>query len=154
MKRFSNVRRVRHDAREMFDLVADIERYPDFVPYCERLTIRNRTRQPDGREAIVATMTLGYKVFNESFGCRVVLDEPNLTIVVEYLDGPFRHLHNRWKFKPLTQGCEVDFYIEYQLRSRSLGLIVGSVFDRAFEKLSEAFERRANTIYGMRSEMA
>ena len=150
MKRFANVRRVRHDARDMFDLVADVERYPEFVPYCERLVVRNRIPQTDGREAVVASMTLGYRMFNETFGCRVLKDEANLVIVVEYLDGPFRYLNNRWIFRPLETGSEIDFYIEYELRSRSLSLIVGSVFDRAFEKLSEAFERRANSVYGLK----
>ena len=152
MKRFANVRRVRHDAHDMFDLVADIGRYPEFVPYCERLVVRNRTAQPDGREAVVASMTLGYRMFNETFGCRVLKDEAKLVIVVEYLDGPFRYLNNRWTFRPLEMGSEVDFYIEYELRSRSLSLIVGSVFDRAFEKLSEAFERRADAIYGVKTQ--
>ena len=154
MKRFSNVRRVDHDARQMFVLVADVERYPEFVPYCERLVVRNRTTLEDGRKSITASMTLGYKMFNETFGCRVLTDEDALSIVVEYLDGPFRHLHNRWIFRPLAEGCEVDFFIEYELRSRSLGLLVGSVFDRAFHKLSEAFERRADAVYGESSATA
>lgn len=148
MKRFSSVRRVEHGADEMFALVGDVARYPEFVPYCERLVVRSRRPAPDEAVVLTASMTLGYKVFNETFGCRVVLNERARSIDVTYLDGPFKHLVNRWRFVPLgDEACEVDFYIEYALRSRSLGLLVGSVFDRAFEKLSEAFEARADEIH-------
>lgn len=150
MRRFSTVRRVAHAPDHMFALVADVERYPEFVPYCEGLRVLKTRDLPGGRRELTCSMTLGYKMFNETFGCRVLLDETDLAIDVTYLDGPFSHLVNRWRFLPATVGCEIDFYIEYKLRSRSLGLLVGSVFDRAYEKLSQSFEKRADVVYGAR----
>jgi coenzyme Q-binding protein COQ10 len=93
-------------------------------------------------------MAVGYKAIRESFTTRVTLDRPRLRITVEYVDGPFKYLENRWTFRERPGGSEVEFYIDYEFRSFALGLLMGSVFDKAFKKFTEAFEERANTIYG------
>ena len=132
----------------MFDLVADVERYPEFVPLCESLRVRRRM-QVAGKDVIVADMTVAYKVIRESFTSRVALDRPNLEILVEYLEGPFRRLNNRWNFRPAGDGiCDVDFFIAYEFRSRTLGMLMGAVFDAAFRRFSTAFEHRADRVYG------
>src|SRR5688500_9351615 len=98
MPQFSTKRRVRHTAANMFDLVADVERYPEFVPLCRALTVKSRTAKEEGVEVIVADMTVAYKVVRETFTSRVTLDKANMQILVEYLSGPFSHLQNRWNF--------------------------------------------------------
>ena len=133
----------------MFDLVADVERYPEFVPLCEKLVVRKREALDDGRPVLIADMTVAYKVFHETFASKVTLDRPKLEILVEYLDGPFRSLENRWHFKDEGErACEVEFFIEYEFRSRTLGLLMGGVFEAAFRRFADAFEQRANKIYG------
>ena len=149
MPQFRTVRRVRHAASDMFDLVADVERYPQFVPLCEALKVRRRAASGEGVEILTAGMTIAYKVLRETFTSRVTLDRPRLAIGVEYLDGPFSHLDNRWNFHPLGETeCEVTFFIAYEFRSRTLGFVMGAVFDAAFRRFAEAFERRADEIYG------
>jgi coenzyme Q-binding protein COQ10 len=148
MPQFKTTRRVRHAASQMFDLVADVERYPEFVPLCEALKVRRRSASGEGIEIVTADMTIAYKVLRETFASRVTLDRPRLTITVEYLDGPFSKLDNRWGFRPLDESaCAVDFFIDYEFRSRTLGFIMGSVFDAAFRRFAAAFERRADAIY-------
>ena len=97
-------------------------------------------------------MTIAYKVIHETFTSRVTLDRPNLKIQVEYLDGPFSHLDNRWSFRPLSAAeCEVEFFIAYEFKSRMLGLLMGAMFESAFRKFAEAFERRADVVYGVKT---
>jgi coenzyme Q-binding protein COQ10 len=149
MPQFSSSRRVKHAAAEMFDLVADVERYPEFVPLCRALTVRERIPGHEGVEVVLADMTVAYKLISESFTSRVTLDRPNLQISVEYLKGPFRRLENRWSFRPIAErACEVEFFISYEFRSRMLAMVMGSVFDLAFRRFSAAFERRADLVYG------
>jgi coenzyme Q-binding protein COQ10 len=148
MPRFSNTRRVNHSAERMFDLVADVERYPRFVPMCHALKVRQRTPGPDGTETIVADMTVSFKLVRETFTSRVTLDRPNLNILVEYLRGPFSSMENRWTFEPRGDtACDVTFFIAYEFRSRMLALLMGGMFDAAFHRFAEAFERRADAIY-------
>jgi coenzyme Q-binding protein COQ10 len=133
----------------MFDLVADVERYPEFVPLCKALKIRQRTPKPDGTEIIVADMTVSFKLVREAFTSRVTLDRPNCKILVEYLQGPFSNLENRWSFEPKSDGvCDVNFFISYEFKSRMLAMLMGTMFDAAFQRLAAAFEKRADTIYG------
>lgn len=148
MPMFNNTRRVKHSPEEMFALVADVEKYPQFLPLCEGLTVRRRTPREGGGEVLLADMTVGYKAIRETFTSRVTLDPANLKIVVEYVDGPFRYLENRWSFKPRDSGSEVGFFISYEFASRMLGLLMGAMFDKAFRKFAEAFEKRADAIYG------
>lgn len=148
MPQFSNKRRVRHSALEMFDLVADIERYPEFVPMCEKLVVRQRTQNPDGTEAIVADMTVSFKLVRETFTSRVTLDKPNRKILVEYLRGPFSKMENRWTFEPLAEDASnVVFFINYEFKSRMLAMLMGAMFDAAFQRFAGAFEKRADEVY-------
>ncbi|MFZ1065219.1 MAG: SRPBCC family protein, partial [Pseudolabrys sp.] len=113
MPQFSTKRRVRHAAADMFDLVADVEKYPDFVPLCSALTIKSRTEK-DGNTVLVADMRVAYKIISETFTSRVTLDRTNLKILVEYLNGPFKRMQNRWLFYPAGErACDVDFFIDY-----------------------------------------
>jgi coenzyme Q-binding protein COQ10 len=149
MPQFSTKRQVQHSAADMFDLVADVERYPQFVPLCQSLTVRRRTTNGNGRDVIVADMTVAYKFIRETFTSRVTLDRADLSILVEYLEGPFRRMNNRWTFHSLSETtCEVEFFLAYEFRSRALGVLMGSVFDAAFRRFAAAFERRADQVYG------
>lgn len=148
MPELSTTRRVRHAASQMFDLVADVERYPEFVPLCQSLRVRKRIKE-DGKEIIVADMTVAYKLVRETFTSRVTLDRSNLQILVEYLEGPFRRLSNTWSFRSVENHvCDVKFFIAYEFRSRTLGLLMGAMFDAAFRRFAAAFERRADQVYG------
>lgn len=149
MPQFANKRRVRHSAEKMFDLVADVERYPEFVPLCHSLKVKQRTQNPDGSEVVVADMTVAYKLVRETFTSRVTLDRPNLRILVEYLRGPFSKLENRWTFEPKSEdACDVGFFIAYEFRSRMLAVLMGAMFDAAFQRFAAAFEKRADAVYG------
>ena len=139
---------VAHSADDMFRLVADVESYPKFLPLCEELKLKRRERR-DGKEVLIATMVVGYKLIRESFTTEVILDADARTIVVHYLDGPFSYLENRWTFRPLTsKSCEIDFYIAYSFRSRLLERLMGGLFDKAVRRYTTAFEERADAIYG------
>ncbi len=149
MPSFRVTRRVRHTAQQMYDLVADVERYPEFLPLCESLRVIRRQDRPEGGQVLIAEMGVGYKAIRERFTTRVSLDPAAHRIVAEYIDGPFRHLENRWSFKDAEPGtCDVDFFITYEFKSRTLGLLMGTMFDRAFRKFTDAFEGRAARIYG------
>jgi coenzyme Q-binding protein COQ10 len=148
MPRFSSKRRVHHSAPQMFDLVADVERYPEFVPLCQSLKIRERSPQPDGTEIVIADMTVSFRLVRETFTSRVTLDRPNLKILVEYLKGPFSNLENRWAFEPKSDtDCDVGFFLSYEFKSRMLALLMGTMFDAAFQRFAAAFEKRADVVY-------
>ena len=148
MPHFTTTRHVRHTAAQMFDLVADVERYPEFVPLCHGLKVRRRIEEPEGVEILIADMAVSYKLIHERFASRVTLDRPSLQILVEYLEGPFSHLENRWTFRPLGEdACEVAFFISYEFRSRALAFVMGAVFDVAFRRFADAFERRADVVF-------
>jgi|SRR5215813_1849266 len=152
MQRFSNKRRVRHRAEQMFELVADVERYPEFVPLCQALKIRQRRKNPDGTETIVADMTVSFKLVKETFTSEVTLDRPNRKILVRYLKGPFSNLENRWTFEPKGEDvCDVAFFIAYEFKSKMLATLMGAMFDAAFTRFSAAFEKRADMVYGKRA---
>ncbi|WP_407146203.1 type II toxin-antitoxin system RatA family toxin [Bradyrhizobium sp. ORS 86] len=149
MPRFSSKRRVHHAAQQMFDLVADVERYPEFVPLCQSLKVRQRTPNDDGTEVVIADMTVSFKLVRESFTSKVTLDPPNRKILVEYLRGPFSNLENRWTFEPRSEtDCDVGFFLSYEFKSRMLAMLMGSMFDAAFSRFAAAFEKRADQIYG------
>jgi coenzyme Q-binding protein COQ10 len=149
MPRFHTSRTIPHAATAMFDLVADVESYPKFLPLCRALKVRRRSPLPDGREVLVADMEVGYKAIHESFTSRVTLDRGRLEILVEYINGPFRHLENRWHFGEITpDSCKVEFDIAYEFKSRTLALLVGGIFEAAFRRFAEAFESRADLVYG------
>jgi coenzyme Q-binding protein COQ10 len=149
MPQFDTRHLVQHSPQQMFALVADVERYPEFVPLCEALHVRGRRENEDGTSVLVADMTVAYKLFRETFTSRVTLLPDRNEILVEYLDGPFRHLENRWSFVARGEdACEVGFYINYEFKSRALSALMSAMFDRAFRKFSSAFEQRADTVYG------
>jgi coenzyme Q-binding protein COQ10 len=147
---FRDQRLVRHSAADMFTLVADVERYPEFVPLCRALKVRRREQSAEGVETLIAGMEVGYKAIRETFTSRVMLDQPRLKIRVEYIDGPFSKLDNVWNFRdaPEGGGSSVEFFIAYEFRNRLLATLMGSMFDAAFRKFSAAFEARADEIYG------
>ena len=147
MPRFQSSRDVPFTPQQMFDLVADVQAYPQFLPLCEDLRIRRKVTSPEGLEVLVADMSVGYKAVHETFTSRVTLDPQNQQIFVTYLEGAFSHLDNRWQFLPDGKGCKVVFYIDYEFRNRMLGVLMGAMFDKAFRKFSEAFEARAALIY-------
>ncbi len=154
MKRFETTRRVRHSADNMFALVADVERYPEFVPLCERLMLRDR-REEDFGQVLIADMTVAYRFLRESFVTRVKLEPEPRRILVEYVDGPFEYLENRWTFAPAgADRCDIGFDLSYEFRSRALQMLMGQMFDRAFAKFVGAFERRADVVYGQIGQRA
>lgn len=152
MPSFRTTRRVAHPPGRMFDLVADVERYPQFLPFCKSLVVKRRTTDDEGREVVIADMSVGYKAINERFTSKVTLDRDRMRILVEYIDGPFSFLENKWTFVPDTarapDGSAVEFFITYEFRSRMLALLAGAVFDRIFRIFSESFEARADVVYG------
>jgi coenzyme Q-binding protein COQ10 len=149
MPEFSTERRVRHSAANMFDLVADVKKYPEFVPLCSALTVKSRNEKDNGTIVLVADMTVAYKIIHETFTSRVTLDRPNLAIFVEYLSGPFKRMHNRWIFHPVdNRACEIEFFITYEFKSRTLAMLMGAMFDTAFRRFAAAFEKRADAVYG------
>lgn len=149
MPAFETTHRVKHSATDMFELVADVTAYPRFVPLCRSLVVRRRDTLPDGREVLVAEMTVAYKFIAESFTSRVILDRANNVIDVSYLDGPFRELQNRWTFVPIGEReTDIGFKIRYEFKSRALAAVMGSVFDRFFRRFASAFEERADEVYG------
>ncbi|HEY8260691.1 MAG TPA: SRPBCC family protein [Methylosinus sp.] len=156
MKSFRNRRRVNFRADDMFALVRDVESYPKFVPLCEALRVRRRSTTEEGKEVIVAEMEVGFKAICERFASRVTCDPAKREILVEYIDGPFKKLENRWTFVDEPPGPDgaarsvVDFYITYEFRSRALGLVMGAMFDQAFHKYADAFVKRAGEVYGRR----
>jgi coenzyme Q-binding protein COQ10 len=134
----------------MFDLVADVERYPEFVPLCQSLHVRRRVTDAAGVEVLTADMKVGYHAIRETFTTRVTLDRANSKIMVEYIDGPFSWLENVWTFTAEEEAktSRVEFFIDYEFRSRMLGALMGAMFDAAFRRFAEAFERRADKVYG------
>ncbi|MEP3233333.1 MAG: SRPBCC family protein [Hyphomicrobiales bacterium] len=148
MPSFETTRRVNHSSSNMFDLVADVERYTEFVPLCETLVVRGRKARPDGTEILVADMTVAYKVFRETFTTKVTLNREANEILVEYLDGPVSELENKWSFKDEGEGTsDIIFKLDYEFKSRAFAALMGTVFDRAFRRFAEAFEDRADKVY-------
>lgn len=137
-------KRLLYTPAEMFDLVADIEKYPEFLPWCVGTRIRSREGS-----LVVADMIIGYKMFRESFTSRVTLSKPD-RIDVEYSDGPFKYLHNHWIFEPDGKGTCIDFFVDFEFKSRILQAMIGVVFGEAVRIMVNAFERRAETVYGKR----
>jgi len=136
---------------QMFALIADVEAYSEFLPWCQAARIRKRTPTPEG-EVIEADLVISFKVFRERFGSRVTLQPGGegrpWEIDVVYLDGPFRYLNNHWSFRPAPEGCTVDFFVDFEFKSRTLQAIIGVVFNEAMQRIVRAFERRAQALYG------
>lgn len=144
-------RKMPYSADEMYALIADVPAYPEFLPWCS--AARVRSCRPDGAAEIMeADLVISFKLFRERFGSRVTLRPDESEIDVSYLDGPFRYLNNYWKFKPLDETtCEVDFFVDFEFKSRTLQALIGLVFDQAMQMIVRAFERRAEALYGKRA---
>jgi coenzyme Q-binding protein COQ10 len=136
---------LRYSPEQMFDLVADVRRYPEFLPWCVGARVLTRTE-----EELVADLTIGFRMFRESFRSRVALERPG-EVRVTYENGPFRYLNNTWKFKPAPQGCEIDFFVDFEFRSQLLQAVIGVVFNEATRVMVRSFERRAMSLYGRRA---
>ncbi|MGB3739040.1 MAG: type II toxin-antitoxin system RatA family toxin [Pontixanthobacter sp.] len=142
-------RRLRYSCEQMFDLVADVGRYREFLPW----VIATRVRTDTDKE-MTADMVVGFKALRESFASRVQKERPRC-IQVHYIDGPLRDLDNRWTFTPLPDGgCEIDFCVDFTFKNRVFERIAGQYFDRAFRKMVAAFEARADALYGNSSSSA
>ncbi len=149
MPRYSTTRHVHHSATDMFDLVADVEKYPEFVPLCDSMRVRERREKDDGTVVMIAAMTVAYKLIRQTFTSRATLDKANLKILVEYLDGPFKRMQNRWAFRPTgDDACEVEFFIDYEFASRTFSMLMGAMFETVFRRMASAFEQRADEVYG------
>ena len=149
MTAFRTSRRVRHTPTQMFDLVADFERYPEFVPYCRLAHIRSRVPGPGGVELLVAEMEVAQPPLRQRFTTRDTLDRARNKIHVNYIDGPFRAFENIWSFHDdVGGGCRVEFFAEYEFNSRTLEILMGSIFQAAYRSIAAAFEARANVVYG------
>jgi len=133
---------LRYTPEQMFDLVADVRRYPEFLPWCVGARIVSKSETE-----VVADLTIGFKMFRESFRSQVTLDRPE-RIQVRYLNGPFRYLNNQWRFLPHPNGTEVRFFVDFEFRSRMLQMVIGTVFEQAVRLMVRAFERRAMVLYG------
>ena len=127
---------------QLFDLVADIERYPEFLPWC----VASRIRERRG-DVVIGDLVIGFKMFRERFTSRVELKRPD-RIDVSYADGPFKRLANHWVFGPHPVGCELDFFVDFEFRSRLLQTLIGALFDEAVRRMVAAFETRAKKLYG------
>ena len=141
------IKHLPYTADQMYDLVADVGRYPEFLPWNSAARIRSRT-PIDGGEVMEADLVISFKVFRERFGSRVTLMPGEKRIVTEYLDGPFKHLKSTWTFRAADQGCEVEFFVDFEFRNSILQGIIGLVFNDAMQRVVRAFERRAAALYG------
>lgn len=154
MPKHQDSRDLPYTARQMYDLVADIESYPEFLPWNSAARIRSRQTRPDGAENIAADLVISFKVFRERFGSRVVLwpAEPEsgvLKIDTEYLDGPFRYMESGWAFTDLPgDACRVEFSVDFEFRNAILQRLIGVVFHEAMSRIIVAFEKRAKALYG------
>lgn len=140
-------RKLPYTAQQMFDLVADVENYPEFLPWTAAARITSRREVAQGEE-LHADLIISFKVFRERFSSRVVLNPDNMRIETEYLDGPFRHMNSLWRFADRDTGCEVTFDVDFEFRSRILGSAAGMFFNDAMHRIVRAFERRAAELYG------
>ena len=135
-----------YTAKQMYDLVADVETYPDFLPWCAATRIRKVTK--DSHKTIIeADLIIAFKVFRERFGSRVTLKDEKFSVDVEYLDGPFKYLNNHWIFRDVDGGCEADFFVDFEFKSRVLQALIGVVFNEAMQRIVKAFEMRADDLY-------
>ena len=142
MSTHAEKRIVPYTPEQMFDLVADVGRYPEFLPWC--LAARVRSREAN---ALTADLVIGFKMVRESFTSRVVLNRP-FDIDVSYIEGPMRHLSNQWHFDPHPDGVEIDFVVDFEFRTKVLQKLIGSLFGEAFRRMVGAFEARAAALYG------
>ncbi|WP_428925185.1 type II toxin-antitoxin system RatA family toxin [Marinibacterium sp. SX1] len=147
MPKHSETRTLPYTAQQMYDLVADVESYPQFLPWCAAARIRSR--RPEGAaEVMEADLVISFKVFRERFGSRVTLFPEDWRIDTEYLDGPFKYMKSNWSFAEAEGGCDVSFFVDFEFRNAVLQKLIGVVFNEAMLRIVRAFERRAAELYG------
>ena len=137
-----------YTAEQMYALVADVAKYPEFLPWNSAARIRSVTPQPDGTEVMEADLVISFKVFRERFTSRVVLDEAARRIDTEYLDGPFKYMKSYWQFRDVPEGVEVEFFTDFEFKNIVLQNLIGVVFNQAMQRIVGAFEARAKALYG------
>jgi len=149
VKRHHEQKTVPFAADQMFDLITDVEQYPSFIPGCETIAI-TREWEEEGVQFMEAAMTASFKVYRETVHTRVTMDRAAHKVTVDYLDGPFKHLHNVWTFtdRPDRGDCLIDLYIEFEFRNRGLQLAIKPVFSKAVRRMVRAFDKRARAVYG------
>jgi coenzyme Q-binding protein COQ10 len=150
MPAHSETRTLPYTAQQMYDLVADVGSYPEFLPWCSAARIRAR-RTTDDNEVVEVELVISLKVFRERFGSRVTLWSEERKIDTEYLDGPFRYLESTWRFADVDGGCDVNFSVDFEFRNRVLQGVIGVVFNDAMQRIVRAFERRAAELHGGRT---
>ncbi len=148
MPTHSETRHLPYSARQMYDLVANVARYPDFLPWTAAARIRSRKPVAGGGEVMEADLVISFKVFRERFGSRVTLWPDEGRIDTEYLDGPFRYMKSQWRFEDCGDGCEVSFFVDFEFKSAVLQKLIGVVFNEAMQRIVRAFEARAKELYG------
>ena len=143
MTQHAERRVLRHKPEHLYALVADVAKYPEFLPWCLASRIRSRTD-----DKLVADLIIGFQMFKERFTSHVRLDEQAMAIHVEYAEGPFKYLSNQWCFLEHPEGCEIDFYVDFEFNSRILQTVIESLFTEAVKRMVGAFETRADALYG------
>ena len=146
MPTHSETRFLPYTAQQMYDLVADVGSYPQFLPWCAAARIRSEVPQGESR-VMEADLVISFKVFRERFGSRVVLWPETRKIGTEYLDGPFRYMKSNWAFEDTEGGCNVSFFVDFEFKNALLQGIIGVVFNEAMQRVVRAFERRAAALY-------
>ncbi|APX11601.1 type II toxin-antitoxin system RatA family toxin [Tateyamaria omphalii] len=146
MPTHSETRFLPYSPQQMYDLVADVSKYPQFLPWCAAARVRTVTPKGDSK-VMEADLVISFKVFRERFGSRVVLYPEAKKIDTEYLDGPFRHMKSNWAFAEAEGGCEVSFFVDFEFKNAILQGIIGVVFNEAMQRIVRAFERRAAKLY-------
>ena len=144
-------RLLHHTPEQLFDLVADVEKYPEFLPWCVATRVRERGEE-DGHDMLISDMVIGYKMFREKFTSKVVCQRPG-RIDVSYFEGPFKYLNNHWIF--VAGGgeegkCMIDFYVDFEFKPRLFQAAIGAVFNKAVKRMIQAFEKRADELYGIK----
>lgn len=155
MPNHSETRTLPYSARQMYDLVADVARYPEFIPWTIATRVRSVEPVAEGHSLMLADMVVGFRMFRETFVSRVDLYETRLRIDTAYVDGPFRHLLSNWEFVPVPAGraagsplgCEVRFKVDFEFRNRLLQGAAGLFFLEAMQRIVRAFEARAEALY-------
>lgn len=148
MPTHSETRHMPYSAQQMYDLVADVASYPQFLPWCAAARIRSRTPGAEGGEVMEADLVISFKVFRERFGSRVTLWPDQKKLETEYIDGPFRHMKSTWAFRDLQEGgSEVTFFVDFEFKNAVLQGIIGVVFNEAMQRIVRAFEKRAEQLY-------
>ena len=142
MKKHYEKRFVDHSPKQMFDLVSNVKKYPDFLPWC----LGSRILHNDG-DVLIADLIIGFQIYREKFRSKVVLNKNKNIIDVFYEDGPFKHLSNKWEFKKFNKGCEINFYLEFEFKNIFFQTIMEKLFSEAVKRMVEAFEKRAEIVY-------